>query len=162
MQHTNSVTFTVNNPTQDQLAVILKAMKGAKAGAPANTVSPDEDENFGKKPLTKKQLKEKEEAEEKESEEDSEEDSEESETEEEEESEEESEDEEEDSEEPGLSFEEVKGTIGRLGAKHPTKAEAILKSFNLANLKELKAAPKKWEPVYKKVKAKLAALKKAK
>lgn len=159
MQSTNSVTFTVNNPTSDQLAVILKAMKGAKVGVPANTVSEEEDENFGKKPLTKKQLKAKE-AEEEESEEDSEEAEEESEDESEDEDGDEDDSEEEEAE--GLSFEEVKATIGELGAKYPAKAEAVLKSFGLANLKELKAAPKKWEAIYKKVKAKLAALKKAK
>jgi hypothetical protein len=161
MHSTNSATFTINNPTKEQLAVILKAMKASKMGAPENTVSEEEDENFGKKPLTKKQLKAKA-AQEEEAEEESEEESEEAEEESDAEEEEESEEEAEDEEEASLSFEEVKATIGRLGAKHPTKAEAILKSFNLANLKELKAAPKKWEPVYKKVKARLAALKKAK
>jgi hypothetical protein len=151
MQSTNSVTFTVTNPTKEQLAVILKALKGAKNEMPLPTVSDEEDANFGRKPLTKKDLKakdEEEEAEEVESDDDH--------------DEEETEEEENDNDSEELTFDEVKTALTKLGGQHPAKAEAVLKSFGFPNLKELKIKPNKWEAVYKKTKGVLATLKKLK
>lgn len=120
-----------------------------KRGRPSKTVSPDEEEDFGKKPLKKKDLKSDDEDEEEEEDEENESESD---------DEEEDEDEEEDD---SLSFDEVSAAINKYGTKDAKGMKEIYSGFNLKNTKELKANPKKWEPVYRKVMAKLKALKKA-
>jgi hypothetical protein len=112
-----------------------------KRGRPAKTVSDDEEEDFGKKPLSKKDL----------SADDEEEESEEEET------EESSDDEEEESDE--LTFGDITDAINEYGEKHVDEMKAILLSHNIKSTKELKLHPKKWEPVYRKVMTKLAGLK---
>jgi hypothetical protein len=67
-----------------------------------------------------------------------------------------------DSEEETLTFEEVKEALNRYGNKHPSEAKGILLSFNLKSTKELKEVKTKWEPVYRKVMAKLKLEKKSK
>lgn len=120
-----------------------------KRGRPAKTVSPDEDEDFGKKPLKKKDLKS-----------DDEDESEEEDLDEEDEDESDDGDPEEE-EDDSLSFDEVSDVINKYGGKDAKGMKEIYSGFNLKNTKELKANPKKWEPVYRKVMAKLKALKKA-
>lgn len=65
----------------------------------------------------------------------------------------------EDDDTDGLSFDEVKAALNKYGVKHPDEAKAILLGFNIKSTKELKNHQKKWEPVYRKVMAKLKKMK---
>lgn len=161
MTQSTSITVTIPNPTAGQLAALTDILNAVEQnetstenaskvkrgrGRPAKTVSEDEDEEFGTKPLGKKDLKndedEDEETEASESDED----------------EDESNDgnEEEDDEEEGLSFDTVKAAINKYGEKKPDDMKAILASFGFKGTKQLsEAKPSKWQAVYDKVQAKL-------
>lgn len=154
----NSITVTIPNPTSIQVAGIAAVLAGvgvpsietigttsdslsgitkAKRGVskkPGKTVSPDEDEDFAKEALEAEDLED--------------------------DADEEEEEESDEDEDEGLDFSEVKDAIDRYGAKNPDAMKAILSGFNLKGTKELKNTKGKWEPVYRKVMAKLKALKK--
>lgn len=109
--------------------------KAAKKSKPAKTVSEDEEEEFGTKGAVDEDELEDEDAEE-------------------------SDDDAED--EDALPWETVKEAINKYGNKKPDEMKAILLSFNFKSTKELQQHKVKWEPVYRKVMAKLKATKKAK
>lgn len=152
---TNGVlSFTISNPTAEQMAALQALMTQTNTGAdapakkrgrPAKTVSPDEDEDFGKEELEEEDLADEEETEEADEEESDE-------------AEEEA-DEEEDA--PKVSFDQVKAAINKYGATHPKQMKAIYASFKIKDTKELKSAKTKWAPVYVSVLAKLKELKKS-
>ena len=156
-QATNSITVTIPNPTTAQMntiAGLLASMgeaaetapkKRASRAKPAKTVSDEEDEDFGKKAMTSKDVED----------EDNADDEEESETESEEEDDEDGEE-----EEPGVTFDEVKAAMNKYGEKFPDQMRAILLAHNLKSPKELKNHPKYWEPVYRKTMAKIKTMKK--
>lgn len=147
MNPTN-ISVTVQNPTTAQWRVLATLLTEggtertdgdeheaseetpvrARRGRPAKTVSPDEDEDFGTSEISAKDLRE--EAEE-----------------------EEETDEDEDSEE--LDWATLKAAVNEYGEKNVDGMKAILASFNLKSTKELKNSENKWEPVYRKVMAKL-------
>jgi TATA-binding protein-associated factor Taf7 len=157
----------------DAIDVSTLGKKGKKK--PLKTVDADEDEDFGSEPLDEDDLDEEEDEETEssgksrtlragkrkskkvdadETEEDNDEDS-----------EEESEgDDEADETEPSVSFQEVRAALNKYGEKHPDQARAILSTFNIKSPKELAAKQneKYWEPVYRKVMAKIKAAKKRK
>jgi hypothetical protein len=110
--------------------------KAAKKGKPSKTVSDDEDEDFGTKGAVDEDELEEDDADE--SDDDAEED------------------------EDALPWETVKEAINKYGNKSPDAMKAILLSFNFKSTKELQQHKVKWEPVYRKVMAKLKATKKAK
>jgi len=156
-QLNRAVTVTIPNPTAAQMIAIAELLEAGaqnetaaeeaskpakKRGRPAKTVSDDEDEDFGKKELSEEDLDEDEG----------------------EESDEESDEDAEDDEEPSVTFAEVRGAINKYGEKHPDQMRAILLGFGLKGPKELSATKnqKHWEPIYRKVMAKLKASKKAK
>jgi hypothetical protein len=66
--------------------------------------------------------------------------------------------------EPAISFQDVRAALNKYGEKHPDQARAILSTFNIKSPKELSAKhnEKYWEPVYRKVMAKIKAAKKRK
>jgi hypothetical protein len=156
-----AISVNVNNLTPAQFAAIHKILtvtdqesedaapvKRAKKSKPAATVSDDEDEEFAKAPVRARELEEDEEV--------SEDDEDETEV---------ADDEDEDEdEEPSVTFAEVKAAINKYGEKHPDQMRAILLGFNIKGPKELaaKGNEKYWQPVYRKVMAKLKASKKAK
>lgn len=145
MQQPVTQSLTLHNLTGMQVQNILNVLtetgsldipvskKAGKKSKPENTVSDEEDEDFGKKILSKKDL-----------EEDSKDDADDSED------EEESED-----DEDALTFEEVKAALNKYGNKKPEEAKAILLGFNIKSTKELEKHKNKWEPVYRKIQAKL-------
>lgn len=146
MQQSASVTVTIANPTAGQMlalndilgaTVTPSAVATAKAGKktkPAKTVSDEEEESFGTEAVEEEELEEEETEESEESEE----------------------------EEDALSFDQVKEAINTYGNKKPEDMKAILLGFNMKSTKELEKHKTKWEPVYRKVMAKLKASKKAK
>lgn len=123
----NGKTATDTDEDTDAVDMTELKKKAAKKTKPAKTVSEDEDEDFGEKEMMGEDLDE-----------DADEDA----------------DEDEDEEE-GLTFEEVKAAINKYGNKHPDQMKAILLGFNFKSTKELKEHKAKWEPVYRKVMAKL-------
>jgi len=162
-----SISVTIPNPTAAQLAIINSLLdsdtatlaKRTRKSAPEKTVSDDEDEDTGTGKETLKSLKKslktlKDEAEDEseESDDDAEED------------EESDEGEDEDDVDTGdtITFAEVKAAIDRYGDRKPKDMAAVLAGFNVKSTRELKETPKKWEPVYRKVMAKIKLLKKAK
>lgn len=157
MQQSHSVTVTLNNPTQGQLLALndilhaadaanaekpAKVTKG-KAGKPKASVSPDEEEDFGTKAVDEEELEEE---------------SEDSDDAEEDEDAEESDEEEDDA----LTFDEVKAALNKYGNKNPDGAKAILLGFNIKTTAELQKHKTKWEPVYRKLMARIKAAKKKK
>lgn len=112
--------------------------KAAKKSKPAKTVSEDEEEEFGTKGAVDEDELEDEDEDAEESDDDAEED------------------------EDALPWETVKEAINKYGNKKPDEMKAILLSFNFKSTKELQQHKVKWEPVYRKVMAKLKATKKAK
>jgi len=147
MQVTNNgVSVTFNNPSPQQLEALLKVLNGdaprTRKSKPEPTVSEDEDDNFGKKKLSKKDLDE-------DADEENQEDDEELEAAE--------TDSEEDAEEDGLDWDTVKATVNAYGNKKPKAMQALLASFGFKGTAELKASKKKWEPVYRKIKAVMKA-----
>lgn len=167
---TNSITVTIPNPTQKQIAALAEiidtrylvdetttpAKKTKSRKAPAKTVSEDEDEDYGTEemeegdedlegddeeeevPLKKKATSKKKAAV----------------------VEEEDEDEEEADEDGGLDWDEVRDAMNTYGEKNKAGMKAILAGVNVKTTKELMTHKNKWEPVYRKVMAKLKALKK--
>jgi len=140
-----NISVTLSGITSAQLAAIENLLseeanppKKTKKAQPEPTVSEDEDEDFGKKAMTEEDLDEDE-------------------------SDDEDEEEEED-DEPSVSFSDVRAALNKYGEKHPDQARAILSGFNIKNTKELAAKQneKYWEPVYRKVMAKIKATKKSK
>lgn len=131
---TTSTTVSVTNITPAQYEAITKLLQSTKGktDAPQDTVSEEEEETFGKKPLSKKDLKNSSEEEEQEEEEN-----------------------EDDEDDEGLDFDTLKAAINKYGEKKPEQMRTILHSFNLKNTKELQQHSQKWEPVYRAVMAKL-------
>jgi hypothetical protein len=143
MTPSNAITVTLNNPTAGQLAALSDILNGVeqnrtsseeadkpktrKNARPPKTVSHEEDEEFG----TEGALDE----------EDLEVSSDDTES--------------EDTEDESVSWEDVTEALNTYGGKHPDEAKAILLGFNIKSTKELKAHKNKWEPVYRKVMAKL-------
>lgn len=179
-QMNRAVTVTIPNPTSAQMIAIAELLEAAeqnetaqtavttkktKRSKPLKTVSDDEDETFGTKAMSEDDLEDidtdEDEAPAKktkskkavatdddETDEDAETDT----------------DSDEDDEEPSVTFQEVKAAINKYGEKHPDQMRAILLAFNIKGPKELAARhnEKYWEPVYRKVMAKLKAAKKSK
>lgn len=152
MQTTNSITFTVANPTAQQISAIASildgtvfnaatkapviaslaplATQGKKGGkAPTKTVSEDEDETYGTSAIEESEFDE-------------------------------VIDEDEEDAEPTVSFDEVKAAINKYGQKNPKNMQLILAGFNIKSTKELKAAPSKWEVVLMKINKAIKASKK--
>lgn len=115
-------------------------MTSLKKVNPEKTVSEEEDADFGKKPLKAKDLEDDEAEEAEETEESN----------------------EEADEEPAITFADVRAALNKYGEKYPDQARAILLGFNIKNPKELSAQgnQKYFEPIYRKVMAKLKLLKK--
>jgi hypothetical protein len=133
----NSVTFTIGNPTAQQIAAITALLNGetttttspkrgrpAKNTQPAETVSSDESEDFGTTDMTESDFET-------------------------------TTTEDETTEEETPSFDTVKAAINKYGNAHPDKMKAILLSFGVKSTKELEASPSKWQSVLTKVQAKL-------
>jgi hypothetical protein len=133
---TNAITFTVNNPTAEQITAITNILNGgvnatARRGRPAKTVSPEESEEFGNAALSEEDV-----------------------------STDETDDAETDTdgEDEGLTFKTVKNAINKYGNMNAKGMKAIYAGFKVENTKVLEGKPKLWEPVYRKV---MAALKRA-
>jgi hypothetical protein len=151
----------------DAIDVSTLGKKGKKK--PLKTVDADEDEDFGSSELSEDDLDDEEEDEapakktkSKKSTKDT--DADESEDEDEDTDSDESEDESDEDDEPSVSFQDVRAALNKYGEKHPDQARAILSTFNIKSPKELAAKhnEKYWEPVYRKVMAKIKAAKKKK
>lgn len=147
MTPTTTLNVTLTGVTPTQFEALTKLLSGEtpskKKTTPQKTVSDDEDEDFGTKPLKAKNLEEDYESEE------SDEDSEEDETE---------------DEESSITFKDVRAAVNKYGEKHPDQMRAILLGFNMKSPKELSAKhnERHWEPLYRKVMAKIKAAKKNK
>lgn len=167
---TPGLNLTFTNLSAEQHSKLLKAWY-ALTNAPQKTVSPDEDEDFGTKPLRAKDLEDEEEDEapkkkkakravvDDESEEDDadvEEDQDEEDA--------EDDDSDGDDDEPGISFKDVRAAVNKLGEKKPETVRSILKGFGIDTPKELSATrnAKHYEGVYRKVMAAIKAGKKKK
>lgn len=146
---TPSMNLTLEGITPEQCAAVLKLIKDSdsKKSKPPKTVSDDEDEDFGKKPLKAKDLEDDEDDVDTATDEDS--------------------DDEEDADEdaddnPQVTFKELRAAVNKYGEKKPDQMRAILLGFNMKSPKELsaKGAERYWDAVYAKVNAKLKALKK--
>lgn len=141
MRTTTSMSVILNNVSPEQFEAINKLLAvdteetaaKAKRAKPTNTVSEEEDEDFGTSAMDEDDLTETEE------------------------------DAVEEEEEPaGVTFAELKAAINKYGEKHPDQMRAILAGFNIKSPKELASTKneKYWQPVYEKVMAKLKAVKK--
>lgn len=126
---TEDTTDTDDEETDDVDMTTLKktAGKKTKTTKPAKTVSDDEDEDFGTEEMGSADLDE-----ETETDEDA-----------------------EDEDEATLTFDEVKAAVNKYGNKNADQMRAILHGFNLKSTKELERNKKYWEPVYRKVMAKM-------
>jgi hypothetical protein len=166
-----------NDEETDAIDVSSLGKKGKKK--PLKTVDADEDEDFGSEPLDEEDLDDGEDDEEEEDaptkragksgpvrsgkKQSKKVDTEQTEETDDEEDEEGSEGDDE-ADEPSVSFQDVRAALNKYGEKHPDQARAILSTFNIKSPKELSAKhnEKYWEPVYRKVMAKIKAAKKRK
>lgn len=139
----NSISVTIPNPTSAQVLALAEIMaateetatpKRKRAAKPADTDTADDEEEVE----TAADTDEEESDEEEESEEDD----------------------EEESDDEQLTFDDVTKALNKYGNKNPKGAKALLLSFGIKSTKELEKSEKKWEPVYRKLMAKIKAAKK--